>query len=837
MNEQKPKFRYTWVIFALLLILVLILVFRDNGYKGEYLDGNINEIEQLVNGEHLNSENKKETLSKIYYKDNVIYFLVEGSKYANNFPKFSNYYIYYENGDGILKRTLEAIEARNNEIADKIENGEILTPSDVTISIQKGVEGRNWWNIIYPILYIGFALFIIYMIFRMLGSANKGAMGFGKSKARAYTSSKVRFNDIAGADEEKEELKEIVEFLKSPKKFTDLGARIPKGVLLVGRPGTGKTLLARAVAGEANVPFISISGSDFVEMFVGVGASRVRDLFDQAKKNKPCIIFIDEIDAVGRQRGAGLGGGNDEREQTLNQLLVEMDGFEANEGIVVLAATNRSDVLDPALMRPGRFDRQVYVNVPDIKGREGILKIHARNKPLDESVDFSTLAKITVGFTGADIENMLNEAAILAARKGRPKIIMEDITEGINKVTMGPQKKSRLITEKDRKITAYHEAGHAVLAKLLKYTDNVQEVSIIPRGAAGGYTMQRPENDNSYMSYNHLVDEIAVCMGGRIAEELIFGDITTGASSDIAQASKIARAMVYNYGMSKKLGFLSLDSSEQLFIGRDYQSRNDFSEKLAAEADDEVRIILNENYQRAKKLLTENNSFLNEMAKLLLEQETIYSEEVDLLANGKTAEEIAATMEERKVKQREKEEEIKRQQIEDEKRKVVEIKIAEGRKLLENGIITPAEFDAIVKNLQAGQTETVEENKVTISVSSGKSIDVETKEDLNSASEENLQKETIIVEEKAENETQEPLKKETLKKKADVSDSTEDVKTETQTTSSEENSKIVEEKKTTRARKSKTENSDESEKKPAKISAKKSLKKENDGDNDNKGEN
>ncbi len=413
---------------------------------------------------------------------------------------------------------------------------------------------------------------------------------------------------------------------------------------------------------------------------------------------------------------------------------------------------------------------------------------------------------------------------------------MEDITEGINKVTMGPQKKSRLITEKDRKITAYHEAGHAVLAKLLKYTDNVQEVSIIPRGAAGGYTMQRPENDNSYMSYNHLVDEIAVCMGGRIAEELIFGDITTGASSDIAQASKIARAMVYNYGMSKKLGFLSLDSSEQLFIGRDYQSRNDFSEKLAAEADDEVRIILNENYQRAKKLLTENNSFLNEMAKLLLEQETIYSEEVDLLANGKTAEEIATTMEERKVKQREKEEEIKRQQIEDEKRKVVETKIAEGRKLLENGIITPAEFDAIVKNLQAGQTEKVEENKVTISVSSGKSMDVETKEDLNSASEENLQKETTSVEDKTEKEIQEPLQKE-VEKEPEVSDSTEGDNTETQATSSEENSKTVEEKKTTRARKPKTENSDESEKKPAKISAKKSLKKENDGDNDNKGEN
>ena len=724
MNEQKPKFRYSYLVVVLLIILLFVLIFTNNGYKGEYLNRNTEEIQELIDGTHLNSEGKTEKLAAIYYKDDVIYFLIEDSKYAGNFPKYSDYYIYYENGDGILNYTITNVNKANQGLE-----------TDAQINIRKGVDGINWWSIIYPILYIGFAVFIIVLIFKMLGSANKGAMGFGKSRAKAYTSSKVRFSDIAGTDEEKEELKEIVEFLKAPKKFTDLGARIPKGVLLVGRPGTGKTLLARAVAGEANVPFISISGSDFVEMFVGVGASRVRDLFEQAKKNKPCIIFIDEIDAVGRQRGAGLGGGNDEREKTLNQLLVEMDGFEANEGIIVLAATNRSDVLDPALMRPGRFDRQVYVNVPDIKGREGILQIHARNKPIDENVDFNTLAKITVGFTGADIENMLNEAAILAARNNRPKIIMEDITEGINKVTMGPQKKSRLITEKDRKLTAFHESGHAILAKLLEYTDKVQEVSIIPRGAAGGYTMQRPENDNSYLSYNYLMDEIAVCMGGRIAEELIFGNITTGASSDINQASKIARSMVYNYGMSKNLGFLSLDSSEQVFIGRDYQTKSDFSEKLAAEADDEVRQILNDNYARAKKILSENINFLNEMASLLLEQETIYSEEVDLLAQGKTAAEISASMEERKAKQREKEEAFKREQQERERRSVIENKKAEGRKLLEAGIITQAEYDAIVRSLDSVSEQP---NEVTINIQQGRSLE--------SQSEKSVQKDVKTVE-------------------------------------------------------------------------------------------
>lgn len=698
MNEQKSRFKWSYLVVLVFVILLAVLLFSNNGYKGEYIYGDITEIEQLIDGSHTNSKGETDKLTAVYYKGNTIYFLVENSKYEKAFPRYSDYYIHYEIGDNLLSDVREAINEYNN-----------LHPTD-KIETKVGVDGFNWLDIIVPVLYLGFGIFLVVMIFRLIGSSNKGAMSFGKSKARAYTSSKVRFSDIAGTEEEKEELKEIVEFLKAPKKFTDLGARIPKGVLLVGYPGTGKTLLARAVAGEANVPFISISGSDFVEMFVGVGASRVRDLFEQAKKNKPCIVFIDEIDAVGRQRGAGLGGGNDEREQTLNQLLVEMDGFESNEGIIVLAATNRSDVLDPALLRPGRFDRQIYVNVPDVKGREGILRIHARNKPIDENVDFKTLAKITVGFTGADIENMLNEAAILAARAGRPKIIMSDITEGINKVTMGPQKRSRLVTEKDRKITAFHESGHAILATKLSHTDKVQEVSIIPRGMAAGYTMQRPENDNSHMSYNYLMDEIAVTMGGRIAEELIFKDFTTGASGDINQATKIARNMVYNWGMSKNLGFIGLNSSEQVFIGRDYQTKNDFSEKLAAEADDEVRAILDYNYKRAKKILSDNIDLLNEMSRLLLEKETIYREEIDMLIEGKSAEEVAQIIEEREKQQREREENFKKEQEELAKKTLLEQKLLEGEKLLANGIITEQEFENIKKNYGLEVSENKEES-------------------------------------------------------------------------------------------------------------------------------
>lgn len=706
MKEQKPKFKYSYIAILLLIVLVFVLVFTNRGYKGEYIDGGLTEVQELIDG-RTNEEGKKEQIVEMRYKNGTIYFLLDGSKYKDAFPEYADYYLYYEGNDGILTKVLEKLDTAG-------------------INYQKIANSKDWWSIVYPLLYIAFGLFMVWMIFRLMGSQSKGAMGFGKSKARAYTTSKVRFADIAGTEEEKEELKEIVEFLKAPKKFTDLGARIPKGVLLVGHPGTGKTLLARAVAGEANVPFITISGSDFVEMFVGVGASRVRDLFEQAKKNKPCIVFIDEIDAVGRQRGAGLGGGNDEREQTLNQLLVEMDGFEPNEGIIVLAATNRSDVLDPALMRPGRFDRQIYVNIPDVKGREGILKIHAKNKPIDENVDFKTLAKITVGFTGADIENMLNEAAILAAREGRPKIVMSDITEGINKVTMGPKKKSRVVTERDKKITAYHEAGHAILAKKLENTDEVQEVSIIPRGMAGGYTMQRPDNDNSYRTYNYLMDEIAVCMGGRLAEEIVFKDITTGASSDINQATKIARNMVYNWGMSKNLGFLSLDSSEQVFIGRDYQTRNDFSEKLAAEADDEVRQILDYNYKRAKKILADNLDLLHEMSNLLLEEETINKEEIDMLLEGKKTAEIVEAIKERNEKQKEKEEKLKQQKALLERKLLLENKIREGEKLVEGGVLTAEELEKIketysqlVAQIENESQEKAEEQEVTVTIKQG----------------------------------------------------------------------------------------------------------------------
>ncbi len=748
MNENKSKFRWSYLVVLLLIVLIFVVIFTNNGYSGKRITGGYNEVVELINGRQVENEDGQlvtEKVVEVYYNDTTMYFLLKDSKYTERFPDYADYYINYRYNDGLLQDILDYISTYN--AGTEGEGGEVTPRPDADkVSPTAAVDGVNAWDIIYPILYICFGLFLVWMIFRLLNSTNKGAMSFGKSRAKAYTTSKVKFSDIAGTDEEKEELKEIVEFLKAPKKFTDLGARIPKGVLLVGYPGTGKTLLARAVAGEANVPFISISGSDFVEMFVGVGASRVRDLFDQAKKNKPCIVFIDEIDAVGRQRGAGLGGGNDEREQTLNQLLVEMDGFESNEGIIVLAATNRADVLDPALMRPGRFDRQIYVNVPDVKGREGILRIHARNKPIDENVDFKTLARITVGFTGADIENMLNEAAILAARAGRPKIIMSDITEGINKVTMGPQKKSRLVTDRDRKITAYHESGHAILAKKLENTDEVQEVSIIPRGMAGGYTMQRPENDNSYRTYNYLMDEICVCMGGRLAEELIFKDISTGASNDISQATKIAHNMVYNWGMSKNLGFLSLESSDQVFIGRDYQTKNDFSEKLASEADDEVRAILDYNYKRAKKLLSDNIDLLNEMAKLLLERETINKDEVDMLAEGKSADEIAKIMEERDRAQREKEEKFRKEQAELQRRAKYERKLEEGERLFKRGVITEEELNTIRKAYQDclnGKTEDGE-NNVNIVISQGKTVEGEEQDAQN-------QEKTIDGIEKSEN--------------------------------------------------------------------------------------
>lgn len=495
-----------------------------------------------------------------------------------------------------------------------------------------------WWLTILPTVVI-VALLILFWVFfiqQTQGGGGSRVMSFGKSRAKMVSDDKikVRFEDVAGADEEKEELMEIVEFLKEPRKFVELGARIPKGVLLVGPPGTGKTLLAKAVAGEAGVPFFSISGSDFVEMFVGVGASRVRDLFEQAKKNAPCIIFIDEIDAVGRHRGAGLGGGHDEREQTLNQLLVEMDGFGVNEGVIVLAATNRPDILDPALLRPGRFDRRVVVGLPDIKGREEILKVHSRGKPLASDVDLKDLARSTPGFTGADLENLLNESALLAARKGKKQITMEEIKEATFKVMVGPEKKSRVMSEKEKRLTAYHEAGHAIAVKVASTTNKVDRVSIIPSGLAGGYTAHKPEEDISYKTKSQLLEEIIIALGGRAAEELVLGEVSTGAYSDLKHANTIARNMITKYGMSEELQNLYFgDENDEVFLGKSYGHSQYFSEEISAKIDLEVKKIIDEAYSRVKTILNENMQRLHDIAQALLDKERLEGFEFDKIFN------------------------------------------------------------------------------------------------------------------------------------------------------------------------------------------------------------
>ena len=503
-----------------------------------------------------------------------------------------------------------------------------------------GVASEPWWTPLLAPLLVGLILFL-FIYFMMIrpnaqGGGNQAAR-FGK--ARTFTvdaaSKMVTFNDVAGADEEKAELQEIVDFLRDPMKFTDLGAHIPKGVLLVGPPGTGKTLLAKAVAGEAGVQFLSISGSDFVELYVGVGASRVRDLFEQAKKNAPSIVFIDEIDAVGRQRGAGLGGGHDEREQTLNQLLVEMDGFAGNQGVIVMAATNRQDILDPALLRPGRFDRQVYVGLPDIKGREGILKVHARNKPLSEDVDLSTIAKATAGFTGADLENLMNEGALLAARNDRHFITMDDLHQSMIKVIAGPEKKSRVITPHAKRLTAYHEAGHAVVIRFLPTHDPVHQITIVPRGRAGGMTISLPTEDRAYRSRTELFEDIVAGLGGRVAEQLALGDISTGASGDLQHITQVARAMVTKYGMSEKLGAVALDSGhDEVFIGRSMAQAKPYSEDVAARIDQEVKAIIDQAYAKCEELLRIHRTELDTVAQFLLEHETMSAEEFDTVFQG-----------------------------------------------------------------------------------------------------------------------------------------------------------------------------------------------------------
>lgn len=525
--------------------------------------------------------------------------------------------------------SIDSVDILYQHVGDTIKDQ--VASGDLKLTMVPPQSMPIWLSILPTIIIV--IIFIVFWFFFMQQSQGGGGkmMSFGKSRAKAQIdpNNKKMFEDVAGAEEEKEELREIVDFLKNPKKYIELGARIPKGVLLVGPPGTGKTLLAKAVAGEANAPFFSISGSDFVEMFVGVGASRVRDLFEQAKKNQPSIIFIDEIDAVGRHRGAGLGGGHDEREQTLNQLLVEMDGFGANEGIIVLAATNRADILDPALMRPGRFDRQVYVGYPDQKARLAILKVHSKNKPLSKDVDLSVIAKTTYGFTGADLENLLNEAALLAARENLTEITPHHLDDAMLKVVMGPEKKSREVQEKDKKQTAYHEAGHAVASKNLETQDKVHQVSIIPRGRAGGFTMSLPDHDKAYISKREMIEDIVTMMGGRVAEEMIFGEINTGASSDIQRATKVATEMVTKYGMSDKLGSRTFGSNEEIFIGRDYGHAQEYSDATAALIDEEIDKIIADAYKQCQELLKAHRDELEAVAQALIEKEVLTGEEFD----------------------------------------------------------------------------------------------------------------------------------------------------------------------------------------------------------------
>ena len=591
-----------WLIIAVIFLVVLSSIVENSNSKLKYSDliadinsGKVEDIE-------LNSDSKTATVT---LKDDKI-------KKEVNIPSVDNLMSYAED---YLKEGAFTLEQKSESMFVAVLS--LLTPFGLLI------------------------IFFIFWFFMMGGAGNGNAGGktmtFGKSRAKMMTpaeKNRITFDDVAGVDEEKEELEEIVEFLKNPKKYTDMGARIPKGVLLVGQPGTGKTLLAKAVAGEAGVPFFIISGSDFVEMFVGVGASRVRDLFEQAKKNSPCIIFIDEIDAVGRQRGAGLGGGHDEREQTLNQLLVEMDGFAANEGVIVLAATNRPDVLDKALLRAGRFDRQIVVGMPDVKAREQILEVHSRKKRLADDVDLKVIAKNTSGFAGADLENVLNEAALLAARRNINEIGMKEIEDAMVKVTMGPEKKTRVRSEKENRLVAYHEAGHAVVSHYLTTQDPVHQISIVPRGMAGGYTMYRPTEDKSFMSKTEMEENIVSLLGGRVAEALILNDVSTGASNDIERATKIARSMVTQYGMSDRIGTITLgQGQEEVFLGRDLAHAKEYSEETAAVIDEETKRIVDIGYNRAKQILSDNIDKLHKVAGILLEKEKIEADEFEAIFN------------------------------------------------------------------------------------------------------------------------------------------------------------------------------------------------------------
>lgn len=602
--KKYNKRNFSGIWFYVVLLAIVLLIFSVLNYRPG--------IKQILYSDLLNYI-KSEQITEMVIEDRKVTIALKEQNPVGD----SNKRIASIPSIGIL------YENAGEEIQKQLDSGSLKLDTPAP-------EEFPWWVSFLPTL-LTVGIFIAFWFFFMRQAQGGGkAMSFGKSTAKMTQGSEthVTFKDVAGADEEKEELEEIVDFLRDSSKFIELGARIPKGILLVGPPGTGKTLLAKAVAGEAKVPFFSISGSDFVEMFVGVGASRVRDLFEQAKKNSPSIIFIDEIDAVGRHRGAGLGGGHDEREQTLNQLLVEMDGFGANEGIIIIAATNRPDILDPALLRPGRFDRQVVVNTPDAKGREEILKVHSRAKPLASDVDLSVLAKTTSGFTGADLENLMNEAALLAAKKGQKKINMKDIEDSVIKVIAGPEKRSKVVSDKEKKLVSYHEAGHAIIHHVLPHCDPVHEVSIIQRGRAGGYTLSLPKEDKNYVSKEDMLDNIVSLLGGRVAEKLVLDDISTGASNDIERASKIARDMVTKYGMSERLGPISFRSdNDEVFLGMSYSHSRDYSEEVAAEIDGEVRRIIEDSYKRCTDILTENMAKLHNVAGALFEKEKINGDE------------------------------------------------------------------------------------------------------------------------------------------------------------------------------------------------------------------
>ena len=607
-TEKRPKRSFSGLPFYLVLIVILIVAsyffLNDNSGKDKSLSDALNMV-----------QDKSMQVEDVVLNGNTLSFKYVDQETGKK--KEVSKKIPYESEDHVLTILMEA------EKKGSIESFEYKQPTDVS-AIMSGIM---------IVLMLAAMVFFVWVNFSRNQSEGRSAMNFGRSKARLHDPSKnkVTFADVAGADEEKEELAEVVDFLKNPKKYSALGAKIPKGILLHGAPGTGKTLLAKAVAGEAGVPFFSISGSDFVEMFVGVGASRVRDLFDNAKKNSPCIVFIDEIDAVGRHRGAGMGGGHDEREQTLNQLLVEMDGFGPNEGVIVIAATNRVDILDPALLRPGRFDRRVAVSRPDIKGRSEILKVHAKNKPFEDDVDLKEIAKITPGYTGADLANLLNEAALLAARRNAKKISKADVSEAVFKVMVGPEKKSRVITDKEKRLTAFHEAGHAIVLRTVSETEHVERVSIIPAGGAGGYTAHKPDEDIYYTTKKQLVDSIMISLGGRAAEQIILGEISTGASSDLQHCNSIAREMITRYGMSEQFPNVVFDDDDEVFIGKSYGHTRSYSEQSAARIDEEISRIITKAYDDVLMLLTERMDILNGVAQRLLEKEKIEGPEFEEL--------------------------------------------------------------------------------------------------------------------------------------------------------------------------------------------------------------